>query len=220
MERKNFLSYLGLSFLSTLFFSGKPALRFIPRTDCNDPITPPVPEGPYYKNEQLNRVNITENQQGIPVDYVFRVEDKNCKPIGGAIVDIWQCNNQGHYSDFQQEHTASEKWLRGYQTTDKNGICRFTSVFPGWYEGRLTHLHVKVIIDHQPVLTTNCFFPKETEQEVYRSPLYPKGVNPITLSQDAELRVDKDSTRHDALVMKVEKNGSNKLIASYTIAIA
>jgi protocatechuate 3,4-dioxygenase beta subunit len=220
MERKSFLSYLGISFLSTLFFSGKPPLRSILRTACNDPITPPVPEGPFYKNKLLNRVNIAETQKGVLVDYVFKVEDKDCKPIAGAIVDIWQCNNEGRYSDFQQEHTASEKWLRGYQQTDNNGTCRFTSVFPGWYEGRLTHLHLKVILDHQTVLTTNCFFPKEIEQEVYKNPQYPKGANPITLSQDAELRVDKDSTRHDALIMKVDKDNNGKLIASYTIAIA
>jgi protocatechuate 3,4-dioxygenase beta subunit len=220
MERKSFLSYLGLSFMSTLFFSGKPSLRSILHTSCNDPITPPVPEGPFYKNEQLNRVNIIESQKGIPVDYVFKLEDKECKPIAGAIVDIWQCNSEGQYSDFQQEHTASEKWLRGYQTTDNDGLCRFTSIFPGWYEGRLTHLHLKVIINHQAVLTTNCFFPKEIEHEVYKSSLYPKGINPITLSEDVELRVDKDSTRHDALVMKVEKDNKGKLMASYTIAIA
>ena len=220
MKRKSFLSYLGLSFLSTFFFSAKPPLPSILTTDCNDPITPPVPEGPFYKNEQLNRINITENQKGIPIDYIFKVEDKNCKPILGAIIDIWQCNSEGHYSDFKQEHTDSEKWLRGYQQTNAHGMCRFTAVFPGWYEGRITHLHVKVVIDKEDVLTTNCFFPKEIENEVYSSPLYPKGINPITISGDAELRVDKNTKRHDALVMQVEKDNNGKLIASYTIAVA
>jgi len=220
MKRKSFLSYLGLSFLGTFFLSGKPPLHTILRTACNDPVTPPVPEGPFYKNEQLNRINIIENQKGTPVDYIFKVEDKNCKPIAGAIVDIWQCNNEGIYSDFKQEHTDSEKWLRGYQLTNEQGICRFTAVFPGWYDGRITHLHVKVLIGKEEVLTTNCFFPKDIENEVYSSPLYPKGANPATIQQDLELRVDTTTARHDALVMQVEKDNTGKLIASYTIAIS
>lgn len=130
MKRKSFLSYVSMSFLGTLIFSGKPPLHTILRTNCDDPITPPVPEGPYYKKEQLNRIDIAENQKGIPVDYIFKVEDKDCKPIAGAIVDIWQCNNEGRYSDFEQEHSAGETWLRGYQQTDKNGMCRFNAVFP------------------------------------------------------------------------------------------
>lgn len=219
MKRKNFLSHIGLSFLGTLFFSGRPKFNALLQTACNDPITPPVPEGPYYKNENLNRVNITENQKGLPIDYFFKVEDKNCQPISGAIVDIWQCNNEGHYSDFKNENTMSQTWLRGYQKTAQDGTCRFTSIFPGWYTGRITHLHVKVHINNKNVLTTNCFFPKEVENEVYQSPLYPKGPNPVTLSEDFELRVDKDTIRHDTLVMEVEKDQSGKLKAFYKIAI-
>src|SRR5215210_937923 len=142
MKRKTFLSHAALSFFGTLFFSGKPKLNSILQTACHDPITPPVPEGPFYKNEHLNRVNITENQIGAAIDYSFKVIDKDCNPIPGAIVDIWQCNNTGKYSDFKQENTSNQTWLRGYQKTDRNGMCKFTSIFPGWYDGRITHLHV------------------------------------------------------------------------------
>src|SRR6516225_6194111 len=79
------------------------------------------------------------------------------------------------------------------QKTDKHGECSFIAIFPGWYTGRITHLHVKVWLNDSNVLTTNCFFPREIENEVYKSPLYPKGNNPQTVSNDIELRVDKDS---------------------------
>lgn len=219
MERKTFLSRCSIAFLGTLFFSGKPKPETILQTICNDPITPTVPEGPFYKNENLNRVNIIENQKGTPVDYLFKVVDKDCNPVKGAIVDIWQCNNMGHYSDFKQENTSNQTWLRGYQKTSTDGTCKFASVFPGWYDGRITHLHVKVIMNDKNVLTTNCFFPKEIEDEVYKSPLYPKGTNPQSVLQDIELRVDHNTTRHDALVMDVKKDRTGKLIASYKIAI-
>jgi len=219
MNRNKFLSLVGLSFLGTVFFSAKKRQDILLRNACNDPITPPVPEDPYYKNEHLNRIDITESKKGIPIDYIFMVEDKNCEPIQDAIVDIWQCDADGHYSDFDKENTINQTWLRGYQKTGKDGACKFTSVFPGWYDKRITHLHAKVLIKGENVLTTNFFFPKEIENEIYKSPLYPKGPNPLSVLEDIELKVDKDTTRHDTLVMNVTKDSKGKLVASYKIAI-
>ena len=222
MKREKFLSLLGLGFIGSLFFSTKKKLPGNAVTLCNDPITPPVPEGPFYKDEKLNRIDIIETKKGTPIEYVFKVEDKDCKPIKGAIVDIWQCDAHGIYSDFKAENTEKQTWLRGYQVTDENGVCRFKSIFPGWYEGRITHLHAKVHIENKIVLTTNFFFPKDMEDEIYNhnAPLYPKGINPISVSKDIELRVDTSTKRHDTLVMKIEKDANKNLSASYTIAIA
>jgi protocatechuate 3,4-dioxygenase beta subunit len=79
------------------------------------------------------------------------------------VVDIWQCDNEGHYSDFKEENTMNHTWLREFQTKDKNGECRFKSIFPGWYTGRIIQLHVKINNNNTSVLTTNCFLPEENE---------------------------------------------------------
>src|SRR5674476_1361264 len=76
MNRNKFLYLIGLSFMGTAFFSAIKRQELIEQTACNDPITPPVPEGPYYKDENLNRIDITESKKGVPVDYIFKVEDK------------------------------------------------------------------------------------------------------------------------------------------------
>jgi protocatechuate 3,4-dioxygenase beta subunit len=212
---------ISFGFIGSLFLSAKEKQTATIVTDCNDPVTPPVPEGPFYKDEKLDRFDITESKKGTPIEYIFKVEDEHCKPIQGAIVDIWQCDTEGIYSDFKVENTVNETWLRGYQLTDKTGMCRFNSIFPGWYEGRITHLHAKVHVNNKTVLTTNFFFPKDMEDEIFKSnaSLYPKGINPISISQDIELRVDKDTKRHDALLMKLEKDHKGNLSASYTIAV-
>jgi protocatechuate 3,4-dioxygenase beta subunit len=220
MDRYEFLSLTGLSFLGAIFFSSKNKRQPIMQTDCNDPITPPVPEGPFYKNEKLNRIDITEHKKGVPIDYLIKVEDKDCKPIEGAIVDIWQCDTEGIYSDFKQENTLNETWLRGYQITGRDGMCRFKSIFPGWYTGRVTHVHAKVYLKNKNVLTTNFFFTKDIENQVYKNPLYPKGPNPETIKEDIELRVDKDSVRHDTLLMDVSSDKAGNLTAKYKIALA
>lgn len=65
----------------------------------------------------------------------------------------------GSYSAGDQEATATDDgtYLRGAQVADDGGIVRFTTVFPGWYRGRTTHVHVKVHIDRATVLTTQVY---------------------------------------------------------------
>jgi len=119
--------------------------------------TPQQIEGPYFVDEKLNRSDIRSNpedgsmQEGIPLTlilHVYGIAGNNispaCTPIKGAQVDIWHANSQGLYSDIQSIGTAGQKFLRGYQLTDENGMVRFTTIYPGWYQGRAIHIHVKV----------------------------------------------------------------------------
>jgi len=220
MQRHKFLSLIGLGFLGTFIFGASKDDEVLQQTDCKDPITPPVPEGPFYKDEKLNRADIREHKKGEEIQYIFKVEDKHCKPIAGAIVDIWQCDCEGRYSDFDQQQSKGETWLRGFQVTDAKGEARFTTIFPGWYTGRLTHVHFKVHHNGTTHLTSNLFFTKEVESMVFKNPIYTKGENPVTVQQDFELRGDKDTTRRDTLIMKVEKDKNGKLIGKYTVALA
>ncbi|MEJ7677506.1 MAG: hypothetical protein WKG06_06465 [Segetibacter sp.] len=100
--------------------------------------------------------------------------------------------------------------------------CAVQVNLSGWYEGRITHLHGKVHVKNGTVLTTNFFFPKEMENEIYKNDalLYPKGINPVSLEKDIELRVDKDAKRHDPLFDEtLEKDHKGNITASYTIAV-
>ena len=116
--------------------------------------TPQQTEGPYFVDEMLDRYDIRSDpasglvEDGIPLSLVIHVYDVDnggsCIPLSGAQVDIWHANSQGQYSDIQQTGTGGKKYLRGYQVTDDNGTVRFTTIYPGWYEGRAIHIHVKV----------------------------------------------------------------------------
>jgi len=219
MKRKAFVSWVGVFSLGSLtacFQRGMPAPVKIEKTECGGTVTPPVNEGPFYKNEKLDRADIREGKDGIPVTYQFKVEDQHCKPIEGAIVDIWQCDKDGVYSDFSRENTMGKTWLRGMQRTDVDGMCSFKSIFPGWYNGRITHLHGKVHYNGVTKQTTNFFFPKEIEQAVYKNPLYTKGQNPVTIAEDIEL--GGDTERFKTLTMAVTEDGKDGYTAKYTIA--
>jgi protocatechuate 3,4-dioxygenase beta subunit len=92
-------------------------------------------------------------QEGIPLSLVlnvYGVDDSDgdgtgsCTPLKDAKVDIWHANSQGVYSGVQDAGTAENDFLRGYQMTDDNETVQFTTIYPGWYEGRAIHMHVKV----------------------------------------------------------------------------
>ena len=61
-------------------------------------------------------------------------------------MDLWHCDALGRYSDVEDPHfnTHGQKFLRGYQLTDARGEAKFLTIYPGWYEGRTVHVHVKV----------------------------------------------------------------------------
>jgi protocatechuate 3,4-dioxygenase beta subunit len=120
-------------------------------------VTPAQMEGPYFVDEKLNRVDIRPDpgtgkvSAGAPLDVelrVYRIANGTCSPMSGAMVDLWQCDAMGIYSDVRDTNnlfnTAGQKFLRGYQVTDSSGIARFTTVYPGWYQGRTVHVHFKV----------------------------------------------------------------------------
>lgn len=46
---------------------------------------------------------------------------------------------------------SHETWLRGAWPTNKNGVSQFSSIFPGYYTGRATHVHTKIHTQWTPL---------------------------------------------------------------------
>ena len=116
---------------------------------------PQMTAGPYFVHGALERSDIRpdpatgEVSAGTPLGLAFRVSriaESACVPLAGAIVDVWQCDALGVYSDVADPSfdTRGRKFLRGWQATDAEGLARFTTVYPGWYQGRAVHVHFKV----------------------------------------------------------------------------
>ncbi|KAK5788158.1 hypothetical protein VI817_009116 [Penicillium citrinum] len=113
-------------------------------------LTPTVTDGPYYVWGEVVRENVKEKLYSDGVDVHLEVQyiDINtCRPVPGALVDIWQANATGVYSGISVSgNYASGGWdstyLRGVQQTDQDGVVDFDSIFPGHYDGRATHTHL------------------------------------------------------------------------------
>jgi protocatechuate 3,4-dioxygenase beta subunit len=119
-------------------------------------VTPQLTEGPYFVDELLYRSDIRADptdgsvKDGTPLRLGFSISQvggtSGCVPLAGAVVDVWQCDALGVYSDVSDPgfNTVGKKFLRGSQTTDDNGYAEFLTIYPGWYEGRTVHTHFKV----------------------------------------------------------------------------
>lgn len=123
-------------------------------------VRPAQMEGPYFVEERLNRSDIRSDpaesvpRPGAPLRLLFRVsrmDGASCAPLAGAVVDLWQCDAAGVYSDVKdidgRFNTVGQKFLRGHQVTGAQGTAEFLTIYPGWYEGRTVHLHFKIRTD-------------------------------------------------------------------------
>jgi protocatechuate 3,4-dioxygenase beta subunit len=149
-------------------------------------LTPQSIEGPYYLDPRLVRSQIAEGRAGVPLRVDLRVIDgATCKPSARARVDIWHADAQGIYSgyegqgDKQNLSTVGEKFLRGTQFTDSEGAVSFETIYPGWYAGRATHIHFKVLLDDRNVLTGQMYFPDAVNEFIYANiPAYADRLTP------------------------------------------
>ncbi|MGD9915512.1 MAG: intradiol ring-cleavage dioxygenase [Rhizobiaceae bacterium] len=79
-----------------------------------------------------NGANISLDGKGEPMLVRGRVTDTKGKPIKGAMLDVWQANDDGFY-DVQQKGIQPDMNLRGIFTTDADGEYSFRSAKPQFY---------------------------------------------------------------------------------------
>jgi protocatechuate 3,4-dioxygenase beta subunit len=137
-------------------------------------LTPQAEEGPFYSDPKLIRSDIAEGRPGVPLTLRLRAIDAgSCTAIHDARVDIWHCDAKGLYSAFPGQSDAhnidatGQTFLRGTQTTDGAGWVTFNTIYPGWYDGRTTHIHFKVFLRDRTVLTGQTFLPDALNEFIY-----------------------------------------------------
>lgn len=155
LSRRDALALLGKTAVCLVAANLGPGRARAAGSDPLCVVRPAQTEGPYFVDEQLNRSDIRSDPSGGAIKpgtplaltvVISRLSGGACRPLEGAHVDIWHCDATGLYSDVKDPRftTIGQKFLRGYQLTDAKGEARFLTIYPGWYEGRTVHIHVKV----------------------------------------------------------------------------
>ena len=148
-------------------------------------VTPQETLGPYPSLTDLIRSDIRESKTGTVLTLTIKVVNVNasCAAVSGANVEIWQCDAAGNYSEYGTQ--TAQTYLRGIQTTNSNGEVTFTTIYPGWYQGRATHIHVEVTIGGVSKKATQIAFPESVNNTVYATGVYAsRGANPMSNASD------------------------------------
>jgi len=184
-------------------------------------VKPELTEGPFFVDERLNRSDIrvdpsnNSTRPGAQLRLSFRVSrvgaGGQCTALAGAMVDVWHCDAAGLYSDVSADNTVGQKFLRGFQTTDASGGCAFTTIYPGAYQGRSVHIHLKIRMDNRD-FTSQLFFDDSFTSQVHANAPYRSGSRTMN-SADGIFR-----QANDQLTLEVTRDGSG-FAASFDIGM-
>jgi len=136
------------------------------------------------------RTDIREGKTGVPLNLKLKIIGAdNCLPMQNLRVNIWHCDKDGLYSGYNQPNNSDQAgltYLRGYQFTNANGEAEFITIFPGWYRGRICHIHFQVYVSSSYAAISQLTFDVTTKQAIYEAnpTLYTKGSDPKTLASD------------------------------------
>ena len=135
--------------------------------------------GPFFSRERLIRSNLQEDREGAPLTLSFDLVDgERCTPLSGLQVAVWHSDAHGVYGGFDRQghrrdvDARGKTFLRGTQVSSNGGRVTFSTIVPGWYPNRITHIHLRVIKDKTSLLTTQIYLPDEVIRRVYSKGVY------------------------------------------------
>jgi protocatechuate 3,4-dioxygenase, beta subunit len=173
-------------------------------------LTPRQTEGPFYPDKMptdtdfdLLRNGTRNYTQGQGAWVSGSVTDMDGKPVAGAAVEIWQCDNEGHYhhsGDGNRADPAFQGFGRVLVAAD--GSYRFRTLRPVAYGGRAPHIHVKVKLGNRELLTTQLYVAGDPNNE-----------------RDGPLRYLRDPADREALTVPFVA-GTEGLQAKFPIVVA
>lgn len=190
LSRREVLALLGTGGFAAL--AAPAAAAGAPRAPFRLPkciVRPSQEEGPYFVDTRLERSDIRSDptdgsvREGARLSLAFqvsRLDAQQCRPLEGVLVDVWQCDAEGIYSGVEdisgRFDTTGKQFLRGHQVTDREGIARFTTIYPGWYRGRTVHIHFKIRTnpgeDAGHEFTSQLYFDDELTDRVFETGPY------------------------------------------------
>lgn len=191
--RREAMTIMGAAGAAVAFGCGdsptSPTTSFTPAsttsTNAACSVTPTETVGPYPSLTDLFRSDIRESKQGTVLTLTIKVVNTNagCAAVPNANVEIWHVDAAGNYSQYGTQ--TSQTYLRGIQTTNSNGEVTFTTIYPGWYQGRATHIHGEVTINGVSRKVTQIAFPESVNSTVHTSGVYSsRGTNPVSNAAD------------------------------------
>lgn len=195
MERKQFLRGIGLAGAASLLPFGKAlAGEGDDAKPASCSLIPSETEGPFPLDLSANttffRQDVREDREGVQLNLKMKIIGTgNCEAMPNVRVNIWHCDKDGIYSGYDNAMnpgSTTSTYLRGYQMTDADGEVNFITIFPGWYSGRVCHIHFRVFISSVYAAVSQLTFDAAAKNALYaaNASVYTKGADPTTIASD------------------------------------
>ena len=114
--------------------------------------TPSTVEGPFHipnSPELADGGDMAKGAPGIPCFVTGTVRDLNGRPVGGAVLDLWQTDGEGLY---EAQRGTEDAWMRGLYRSNPDGSYTVRTVAPIGYtiplDGTVGELIQKTRISH------------------------------------------------------------------------
>ena len=170
MQRRNFITTAAISAIavSTTGFIRFNGLQF--EGDCE---TTTDILGPFYRPDAPVRSNMRlQNSPGLPVVLTGQIKHKDCiKPLAGASVELWHCDEKGVY-----DNDSAEFKFRAKTYCDDKGMYSFKTILPVPYDIgngtiRPAHFHLLISANGYQSLITQLYFngDKHIAKDIYAS---------------------------------------------------
>lgn len=194
-DRRDFIKTAGLLGATSFVPVGKVLTETVGTAKGADCVLIPIETaGPFPLDLSTNpaffRQDVRENKAGVLLHLKLKIiGNGNCLPMENLRVNIWHCDKDGLYSGYSQPNNPGQAgltYLRGYQFTDAHGEVEFITIFPGWYNGRICHIHFQVYVSSSYAAISQLTFDIAPKQAIYTANpgIYTKGTDPMTLAAD------------------------------------
>ena len=92
-----------------------------------------TPNGAYEWNDAFTNNLVTSDASGDRIRVEGRLFDGDGQPVSDAMLEIWQADAQGRFSDPQDQRALPNSTFRGFGRcgTDPNGVFIFDTIKPG-----------------------------------------------------------------------------------------
>jgi protocatechuate 3,4-dioxygenase beta subunit len=147
-----------------LVFAGVAGLAVFPALAQQCRVTPADQLGPFYTRGAPEQSDLCASGSGGKerLQVTGRVLGADCKPLNGALVEVWHADANGDYSHYTRGKKDDPACLlRAAVKTDAEGKYTFSTVVPAEYPGRPRHIHYRVSHATHATLVTQLYFGRE-----------------------------------------------------------